>query len=154
LALNSFTVQPGGGVVYRISGYWQSVDPVGAPARVVIFKDPNNDGNPMDAQLLAEVPTTIGPSNSFFSVDIPPTIVSGVFFVGVVWLNPNGSLWLGLDESASGHSWFASSEPTGQINLNDLSLSPPNQVLNTYDCDSGRRKVRLRQQRGLLVEPQ
>lgn len=98
LALNCFDVVLGGRQIIRISGVWGSVAVPGAPARVVLFSDPNNDCDPSDAMLLVEIPTTFGTTGSSFSVDIPPTVVPGnKFFVGVVWLNPGGNLLLGYD---------------------------------------------------------
>jgi len=123
LVLNCFDAVGVGENIINISGVWGSVAPSGAPARVVLFSDPNNDCNPSDAQLLVQIPTTFGTTGSSFSVDIPPTFVSGKFFVGVIWLNPNGTLWMGYDTdtNSNGRSWFVSSDLSGTINLNDLS---------------------------------
>jgi hypothetical protein len=123
LALNCFDAVEGGRRIINISGVWGSVATPGAPAYVVLFSDPNNDCDPSDAHLLVQVPTTFGTTGSSFSMDIPPTDVSGKFFAGVLWLNPNGDLWLGYDPdtNSNGRSWFVVSNPGGTINLNDIS---------------------------------
>lgn len=127
LALDSFDVQPGEEQIISISGVWAEVGNPGATARVVLFDDPNEDGNPLDTELLVQTARTIGPTGSSFSVSITPTIVDGRFFAGVTWLNPNGNLWLTIGtDTDSDRSWLESSEPGGTINLNDLSSDPPN----------------------------
>ncbi len=54
----------------------------GDPARVILWNDPNLDGNPKDAQVIVSFATTIQlkGSGSFVSVNIPDTIVGNSFF--------------------------------------------------------------------------
>lgn len=57
----------------------------GTPARVAVWSDPNQDGDPDDAQLLAEVPTTVQNAHTGLPVTVflpEPVAVQGKFFVG------------------------------------------------------------------------
>jgi hypothetical protein len=57
----------------------------GAPARVAIWSDPDQDGNPGDAVLLASVPTTVQNAHTGIPVTVflpEPVAVQGKFFVG------------------------------------------------------------------------
>ena len=57
--------------------------PAGASLTAMLFEDPNDDGNPDDGVLLASVEfvPTVTQSNTFTEIAIPPTIVSGRFYV-------------------------------------------------------------------------
>jgi len=63
----------------------------GAPAQIYLWDDPNNDGNPADAVLLASRDVVVEVVNDFYATApvvfsayaIDPVLVSGSFFVGV-----------------------------------------------------------------------
>lgn len=58
---------------------------------VIIYNDPDNDGNPINADPLSRTSATVGPDAPWFNilnfqtVDTEPTRVSGGFFVGI-WI--------------------------------------------------------------------
>lgn len=63
----------------------------GNPIEIIIYSDPDSDGNPVNAALLSRTPVVVGPQtsavNGLFvdSFDIAPTTVEGGFVVGV-WI--------------------------------------------------------------------
>ena len=61
----------------------------GKPSTVLVYQDPNNDGDPSDAVLLTTADTTVANAgtDTFTSVPISPVTVSGKFFVGVLVRN-------------------------------------------------------------------
>jgi hypothetical protein len=91
---------------------------IGDPANVGVWSDPNQDGNPTDAVLVTQVATTISVlGDAFQSVAIPPTPVTGKFFVGAWAANSpiaplggtNGVFHAAIDNTlgANGRSWYA-----------------------------------------------
>lgn len=89
LVLNRFDAGPGGATITEISYAFGTPAAGGAtlpvPLQVVLLDDPDEDGSVDDAALLAAVadlPTQID-DDVFNAVAIPPTFVSGRFFVGV-----------------------------------------------------------------------
>ena len=83
--LNAFQVAPGADVITSISS---AVASGGAetPARFILFEDPDDDGDPSNAVFLTEASgiLTDPGANVFTTVNIEPTKVEGVFFVGVL----------------------------------------------------------------------
>ncbi|HZW07728.1 MAG TPA: hypothetical protein VFF65_11460, partial [Phycisphaerales bacterium] len=78
---NVFEVQQGASEIVAIEVAVGRL-PVGAEIRVMLFDDPNDDGNPDDGVLLRVQPFTpdATQSNTFTSVAIEPRVVSGKFF--------------------------------------------------------------------------
>ena len=124
--LNQFTVYPGAEVIDSIDLAWGQV-PVGLPTMVVVWADPNNDGNPIDAQLL----TQAGPVHAsnpgtgiFTTVPIPPTIVGNAgdsYFVGALAPHVIGDAPAALDEDEpQGRSWVASGNNLDNLGANKL----------------------------------
>jgi large repetitive protein len=137
LWLNSFSVQPGGEVIDSISlglGTPKNISPrskscaaeplisdsglsssVGEIAKILLYSDPNNDGNPNDAQLLTMVDFPIGlpgqdaaGQDLLTTIDIPDTLVAGNFFVGALFPEQaEGQFPAAIDISApkKGRSW-------------------------------------------------
>ncbi len=88
-----------------IGNYYRTTEPVtltrvefaagrglaGSPIEIIIYDDPDNDGNPINAVPLSRTPATVGPQtspvNGLFvdSFTIEPTTVEGGFLVGV-WI--------------------------------------------------------------------
>ncbi len=138
LWVNPFTVQTGDELVSSISMAWGPFFPDGTPATVLLYDDPNNDGDPDDAVLLASVGFTgeyFGP-DVFTTVAIPPTVVGAAgdsFFAGVTTSVTSGSpIVADTSPSPGQQTWYATA-PLGSIDINDLSnnselLSPNGRV--------------------------
>ena len=117
--LNQFSVTGGNNVVLSISvSFGVMFDPGnailnGRPFTVYLWSDPNNDGNPTDAMVLASATGTVANAgtHSFVTVNIPPTAVMGSsFFVGVLMTHPSNTFPAALDETAptfANRSWLA-----------------------------------------------
>ena len=127
--MNHFTVQPGGEWISAIEVVWGDTYP-DLPAEVVLWTDPDGDGDPVDAQVILTVDTRSmkidSPLDNLNVVPIPPTYVgpAGIsFFVGVhfddIW-NSGCFIALDVDEPISGEGWFAYA-PSGALDLNNLS---------------------------------
>jgi hypothetical protein len=113
--------------ITQIQIAWPSLGlSAGDPAKVAIWSDPNNDGNPNDAVLLLAVNTTIQTpgDNSLTPISITPTTVGNSFFVGmVVEKNSAGPLsgrMMDLSPPISGQAWYADFLGSS-ANLNNLS---------------------------------
>ena len=86
--LNEFRVAAGGQVLTHISLHSTDWLPPGTPVKALLYSDPNQDGDPNDAQLLASVETTALSHDSYYygyqmvNVAIPPTYIGepGTFF--------------------------------------------------------------------------
>jgi hypothetical protein len=87
--MSGYLEQPGGRTVSEIQftiGRRGPRPPQPATVTLLVYEDPNDDGNPGDAVLLTALPGVVPqfPNQTIFqSVAIPPTTVSGRFFVGV-----------------------------------------------------------------------
>ena len=98
-----------------------------APTMVYLWSDPDGDGDPTDAQVLASVPSaTVNNPGGVFRVDIPDTYVGPAgtgFFVGTILAYPNEDAFpCPLDATAPttlGVSWIIGRD--GPIDPNDLS---------------------------------
>jgi hypothetical protein len=98
-------------VVYGSAAGPGSSPPNGSPARVALWDDPNDDGDPSDAVLLQVVNTTVAnvDLDVFNTVPIPATSVNGVFFVGVSEVHLANQFVAPMDQSScihSGAAWF------------------------------------------------
>src|SRR5262245_2856866 len=124
VACNSF---PGNNVITSISIAWGTPDfpdPTlnGLPYTAVLWSEPNGDGSPTDAVVLAMAPGVISQegTNTFITTAIPPTTVTTAnFFVGFIITSTANQLPAAVDETAptySNRSWFALTS-----NINDLS---------------------------------
>jgi hypothetical protein len=92
IALNSFAVIPGSNIITSISIAWG--DPAhpqpfltGLPYTAVLWSDPNGDGSPTDAEVLAMTSGTIAnPSTNTFNVSpiTPTAVLTPNFFVGFI----------------------------------------------------------------------
>src|SRR6187399_161836 len=129
LCLNSFPVSGGNNVITSISIAWGTPafpDPTlnGLPYTVGLWSDPNGDGSPTDAVLLAMAPGVISAAgtDTFITTTIPPTMVTTTnFFVGFLITHTAGQFPAAFDEDAPtlpNRSWVAQTS-----NINDLSGS-------------------------------
>jgi len=127
LVLNSFPVSGGNNVITSIScafGTPLFPDPTlnGLPYTAVLWSDPNGDGSPTDAVVLAMAPGVIAQegTNTFITTTIPPTMVTTAnFFVGFLITHTAGQFPAAFDETAptfANRSWVAQTS-----NINDLS---------------------------------
>jgi hypothetical protein len=94
------------------------------PATIYVWSDPNGDGNPADAQVLASKTVPIGPLGVLQTIDMPDTYV-GVngtsFFIGAITTATTNDFPGPLDTSGAavlGRSWIVGSD--NAINANDL----------------------------------
>ena len=123
---NSFPVTGGNNVITSISIAWGTPafpDPTlnGLPYTAVLWSDPNGDGSPTDAVVLAQAPGVISQAgtDTFITTVIPPTMVTTTnFFVGFLITHTAGQFPAAFDESAPipNRSWVALT-----ANINDLS---------------------------------
>jgi hypothetical protein len=111
--LNQFNVQAGAETIRWVSLAWGAIAD-STPATVLVYDDPNNDGNPDDAVLQTTAAVNSANANTdFFSVvPLAPTFVGNVgdsFFIGAFINHPEGAFPTSLDETAptAGRSWAA-----------------------------------------------
>src|SRR6478672_7817966 len=130
VALNSFPVSGGNNVITSISIAWGTPlfpDPTlnGLPYTAVLWSDPNGDGSPTDAVVLAMAPGIISQqgTDTFITTAIPPTMVTTAnFFVGFLVTHTAGQFPAAFDESAPipNRSFIALTS-----SINDLSGAAP-----------------------------
>ena len=127
VACNSFPVTGGNNVITSISIAWGTPafpDPTlnGLAYTAVLWSDPNGDGSPTDAVVLAMAPGVISQqgTNTFITSVIPPTMVTTTnFFVGFLITHTAGQFPAAFDEdppTLSNRSWVAQT-----TSINDLS---------------------------------
>jgi hypothetical protein len=104
--------------------------PAGQTATVHIWDDPNDDGNPNDAVLLASKSTTVmNPGTDLLQTVTlaTPITVSGVFFIGAVTANVPNQFAVPLDKNGCGYrpgvAWLVGA-PNGTINVTTLTANP------------------------------
>src|SRR6476620_7444664 len=127
VALNSFPVSGGNNVITSISIAWGTPlfpDPTlnGLPYTAVLWSDPNGDGSPTDAVVLAQAPGVVSNAgtDTFITTTIPPTMVTTAnFFVGFLITHAAGQFPAAFDETPPtlpNRSWVDATS-----NINDLS---------------------------------
>ena len=105
---NSFPVSGGNNVITSISIAWGTPafpDPTlnGLPYTAVLWSDPNGDGSPTDAVVLAHGSRShrAAGTDTFITTPIPPTMVTTAnFFVGFLITHTAGQFPAAFDESA------------------------------------------------------
>ena len=130
VSCNEFSVSGGNNVITSISIAWGTPafpDPTlnGLAYTAVLWSDPNGDGSPTDAVVLAMAPGVISSAgtDTFITTAIPPTMVTTTnFFVGFLITHNAGQFPAAFDESAPipNRSWIDLTS-----NINDLSGSAP-----------------------------
>jgi hypothetical protein len=125
---NYFLTEEGGEVITEVSVAFGPTFPslASGPVTFWILDDPDVDLDPRNATSLASVegtPNVFG--NTFFSVDFPPTEVSGAFFVGA-----SAKLLGGQDRPArvdtgarADRSWFFYAPDIAEV-IDDLASAP------------------------------
>jgi hypothetical protein len=118
LCLNSFPISAGNNLITSISIAWGTPafpDPTldGLAYTAVLWSDPNGDGSPTDAVVLATAPGVVSQqgTNTFLTSVITPTMVTTPnFFVGFVIAHAAGQFPAAFDTDAptlSGRSWVS-----------------------------------------------
>lgn len=120
---NYFTVQQGGEVITSISAAFGPTFPSDREVTVALFDDPDDDGDPRNAVLMATatgLPQQLG-GGVFTEFAIEPTQVSGGFFVAVVAFTEKGvDRPAAMDSSGVlQHSWLFYNPASIGINLDD-----------------------------------
>jgi len=132
LWFNQFDVLPGQTSISSISVAWgtpafpdPSID--GTPTTVCVWSDPNNDGNPSDAALLASVAGTMQNQGTdtliVYSFSPPVELPAGAtsFFVGDLTPTNNGPehFYQAIDEDSTLHrqSWIAAMSSGADVDL-------------------------------------
>ncbi|MEM9328689.1 MAG: choice-of-anchor D domain-containing protein, partial [Bacteroidota bacterium] len=134
LWLNEFNTQSGAAVITTIAAT-VAEGPEETAATFLLYEDPDDDGDPSNAVLLQAVEGVItNPGTDIFSsVAIPPTEVSGVFFVGVTITAPGFPVPLDENSGSQRASWIAGGDP-GTMDINDLTNNGlPIELLDNLD---------------------
>lgn len=115
IVLNRFAAQAGGEGIEQISVNWTGIAS-NYPATVLVYQDPNSDGDLSDLILLTEMNvltqstgTTGINSRTFATYIIPQTYVSGDFYIGAYVQNMSGAdhpFSYDTDTPASNTSYF------------------------------------------------
>jgi len=133
--LNSFNAVPGGGLIESISLAWGNTGGGssgllgGEPTTVLLYDDPTNDGDPIDAVLLTSAATAVAnpDTDTFLTVPITLTPISGTFFVAALMNTPGApaAFPVSFDTTAPvlGRSWWVS-PAGGLIDINVLANNP------------------------------
>ncbi|MEY2715149.1 MAG: hypothetical protein RIT24_1492, partial [Planctomycetota bacterium] len=136
LWLNRYQVTPDAGTIYSIRVVLGNAF-AGQPYRVALWSDPNGDGEPSDAQVIASAQAVVanGNTNIFNEVQIPPTLVGPTgtsFFVGVIYRDNFGNQFpIGTDNSvANQRTWVAAG---ATVDPNNMSIAPVYGVLATLN---------------------
>lgn len=133
--LNSFSAIAGCENINMVSLAWGTV-PNGTPARIILYDDLNNDGNPSDAVYLAEISVSISNSNTgiFNDYSFPPTTVNDGYFVAVVTIDQPSTVFPAVFDQTSSNlsSYYVESYVGGAIDIMNLmnNDTPPNLVDN------------------------
>lgn len=94
----------------------------GEPVTVYLWSDPNNDGNPNDASVLASLAGVVQFENTAFSTyDIPDVQlnVGDSFFVGAIFEAAGGAVTVDTNSAFQGVSW-AALDTMGSLDPNNL----------------------------------
>jgi len=131
ICLNEFAVIPGSESISSVSIAWGTpafFDPSldGLPYTVAIWSDPNNDGDPGDAQLLTTASGVVSQqgTDTFIQTNISATITTNNFFVGFLITQLAGQFPAAFDESNPifNRSYIAGGANGNINNLNDNDL--------------------------------
>ncbi len=117
--INVLQAQDGATTITAIATQFGTSTPVGTPVDFALYNDPNDDGDFADAQLLTSVSTTTEVNGASFQTEpIPPTQVSGVFFIAAVAEGATFAAPIDLSSTSQQSSLFASTS-TGTFDLSN-----------------------------------
>ena len=121
--LNCFDAVAGSEEITSVDVAWGPMTD-GDASTVLVYQDPNNDGDPSDAVLLTTADTTVANAgtDTFTTVPITPVTVSGKFFVGVLVrdLGANDAPPAIDTDSSAERSWIVGSYTAGGLDTNNL----------------------------------
>jgi hypothetical protein len=133
--MNHFTVQPGAEVISAIDVAWGTL-PIGSPATVAVWSDPNADGVPDDGTALVTAATVVEHpfSGAFERVAVQPTFLGAAgtsVFIGAAYKNlpsiaDDGPIAADVQAAPPTGSWIMAG--TNVFNL-DLNATPQPAVL-------------------------
>ena len=144
--LNHFVVEPGGEWIAEIAVVLGNAF-AGTPYQVALWDDPNGDGAPDDASVIATAPAIAanGNSNVFNATSIVPTFMGPAgtsFFAGVIYRDEFGNQFpVGVDTDLpiAEQSWVAISPMVDPNNLSDAAiygyLYVANALIRAYGSD-------------------
>jgi len=145
--LNHFIAQPGALTIGSLSITWGLV-PDNTPATLLVYRDPNQDGNPIDADWIygGGITTSSTSGNDFVTYNFTPqTFAPGEsFFVGF-WLQQPSGGWgpAAFDtDIPQGESWLVISFQNFFINELGLNALPPTRVENVNGLGPGNWMIR------------
>ena len=161
--LNHFVTQDDITTISAISVAWGNV-PAGTACTVYLWSDPNNDGTPNDAVVLASAATTVADpdTSTYVTVDIADTYVgpNGTnFYVGAIITHGPGAYPAAVDYDGWGTGWIAGNT-AGGLDPNNLAAAPVALQpytnawllravgLNDNDCNDNGRAGRVRHRLG------
>jgi len=111
--MNQFVGVEGAESILSISVAWGNV-PDGTECTVYLWSDPNQDGDPTDAQVIASAPTMVANADMdvLTTVTIPTTSVGAAgtkFFAGAYIMHAGGEYPASVDQNSvlNGKSWIA-----------------------------------------------
>lgn len=115
--------------------------PNGTPFQVCVWEDPNDDGDPVDAQLVAmQLANVVGvDTHALQTVPITPTTVRGVFFIGEFMAHSTNKFPASRDlgTAPQGRAFFTGSlVPTGTFDPSQLA-SPNHMAIVALDNTGG-----------------
>ena len=118
-----FTVQPGGETIISIEIAY-GLMPDGMNVELLLYDDPTNDLDPNDAILLTSILTTsmLSGTDTFISVPITPTTVSGDFFVGALTSNTAREFPLAFDTTTSAMATWIAENTNGPGTINPANV--------------------------------
>lgn len=141
--LNAFQTVAGAEVITSISSAVAS-GAAETPARFILYNDPDNDGDPSNAEYLTETSGILtNPGEDVFTtVTIDPTTVNGVFFIAVlIEEDPSINAFpMPQDNNSPSQrsSWAISNDVLGEFDVFDLSAnSLPPLLIDDADPDGG-----------------
>lgn len=123
--MHRYTVQEGAEWIGSISIVWAETFP-GMPAKLIIWSDPDGDGNPSDAQVLhaKEIRTRNVGEMIWNHESIAPTYIGPAgtsFFVGAYYDAVYGSTPIAIDASSGNNgNWVAFALEPAVLDLNAL----------------------------------
>ena len=153
--LNRFVVQPGGEIITSIDIVYANTL-ANQPTEVVLWSDPDQNGDPSDAQVVTVIPSKTSSVNTdtFVSTPIPPTYMGPAgtsFFAGVHYNDVFNTAPIPMDfDNPAGESWLAWGEPLlggDPIDLNDLA----NATVGIYQFSADNFLVRITGSDGTLA---
>ncbi|MHC5001649.1 MAG: hypothetical protein ACYTJ0_00860 [Planctomycetota bacterium] len=134
---NAFQATAGCTEISTVRVAWYSTGGVFTPnaaAKVFVYDDPDDDGNPDDAVLLAitDVTTASEGTDNFVDYAIGPVTVSGTFFVGASMAHPASEFPARYDSSSTSamSSWIGINPTDGDDPLGSTTPIPADDLPN------------------------